>query len=123
MLCYGVDLKSRVVLWTRAVSFAACEEDWDITPGMGSVGGEFQTASSLQHCLDLCLSHPDCVAVDVSAQAPFFCFLHDNQSLTANDTYTNPSMSQYMLLTRCPQGSSVKTINFVKYNFEKNVLL
>ncbi len=79
----------------------ACEDDWEITEGAGTFGGQFVAAESLAECLSQCLANPDCVAIDASTQAPFFCFLHDNQSLQMNENYANPVISQYLLIRRC----------------------
>ncbi len=82
-----------------------CEDEWDMSPEVGTLGGEFRTAESLEDCLDQCLARPDCVAVDARTELPFFCFLHTNQSLTDNEDYTNTFISQYVLRTRCDKGT------------------
>ncbi len=79
-----------------------CEEEWEITQGTGTVGGQFVRAESTTECLALCLADPYCTAVDISNQAPFFCFLHSNDSLHNNEVYFSEFISQHVLLNRCP---------------------
>ncbi len=81
-----------------------CEDEWDVILGMGTLGGDFQVVDIQKDCLDLCLSDPDCVAVDVSTQAPFFCFVHSNQSLLDNESYNNTLILQQRLTKRCADG-------------------
>ncbi len=86
------------------VLITACEAEWEVVAAKGTLGGEFQDATSLQECLDLCLADPECVAADFGNQAPFFCFLHSNRSLNENEDYFNPFIFQHVLKSRCDEG-------------------
>lgn len=81
-----------------------CEVDWEIRPNTGTQAGVFQTAASLAECVAVCLADPECVAIDVATQTPFFCFTHSNDSLLLNPGYTSPFIEQHFLKQRCPQG-------------------
>ncbi len=85
------------------VAVAVCTERWEVLQNLGNNGGIFHVASSLDECQDICLLDPDCVAIDVSEQDPFFCFTHTNQSLLEN-TYSSQFISQHRLLERCQIG-------------------
>ncbi len=86
--------------------FSACEIEWDILSGVGTLDGEYQDTVSQVECLSLCISDPYCVAADISSGIPVLCFLHRNDSLIANSNYTNPSISQHRIINRCPSGTS-----------------
>ncbi len=94
--------------------FLACEDRWVMNAGMGTVGGQFQEAASVQECMDLCLADPECAAVDVSSQVPFFCFLHSDTDMVSNDNYTSELISQYVLMERCPR--STYSVTRLKYS-------
>lgn len=79
-----------------------CENEWEVVSGMGSLGGEFQSTSSVEECLNLCLAHIQCAAADVSTVPPALCFLHSNSSLSQQAYYNNSIMTQYRILNRCP---------------------
>ncbi len=110
-----VDSVSRLCIkWVSIVPFyqislsvvpcSECEVQWMSSSGVGTLGGEFQVTSSVEECLDTCLSDPDCVAVDVSGTGPALCFLHTNASLTSQESYNNSVITQYRLLNRCLKG-------------------
>ncbi len=90
---------------------SVCETEWKVSSNTGTTGGEFVGAQSLEDCRDLCLANPECVAVDVSLEAPFLCFLHTNQSLGDGDNYTSPFISQDMVVNRCFNGKYLNMIN------------
>ncbi len=85
-----------------------CVEEWSVVEGMGTLGGQFTDAASLEECLNMCLADPECVAVDVNTEVPFFCFSHTNDSLQTNNNYSNTHISHYRLLQRCEGKSPVE---------------
>ncbi len=78
-----------------------CEDSWSVFPGIATLGGVFSSVESQAACRSLCVADPGCVAVDISNGSPFFCFIHNNDSLTHNEPYNSEFIAQHRLDRRC----------------------
>lgn len=102
-------LVSRCVNSTTASS---CRAKWDILPNTNSFGGsEYQQYTTVDDCLNFCISLTQCIAVDInnsSADGVFRCFVHNSSANVANK---NPfiGINQYVLASRCESSSSTSS--------------
>ena len=88
-----------------AVSIAECER-WKRTDNIYAENGEFYPLTSIAACMDLCLSKPSCVAVNIWSDT---CALHLNVSDLESNRVTN-GVSQFVLDRSCAVSTVSTTL-------------
>jgi len=109
--------KSRVLftvyLFMRKFGFVAyvveCEK-WKLASNVSAENGIFYSSSSLAHCMELCISISNCVAIDFWSDV---CSIHINKSDLLSNRVTS-GVSQFVLDRSCEVStlstSSLQTV-------------
>src|SRR6218665_3522913 len=88
---------------TTPAGGGACQNQWVIYNSSHSIGAtKTSNPMLLDDCLNCCLTDPLCVAIDFnSASNPVECWVHTSLA-NINVRYSNPSLTQYVISSRCP---------------------